>query len=357
MHGIGVSTPSAAAVAATTIGLDGLEHMPNGGTLTIGAKSIMVAAGVPVRTRLAGNTASVDGAAPKLHCMSAPAQTWHPINRHLPRVIVANGALFIDGFNGKMRPLPDGEGVHIMSLIEIIVALAFLLLIAYVAMLLRTHLRVADTRHAEVMQTLASLQHELAESERRQAQRNQQQIADALRDLIADFNDKIMAQFAVHLSHLAALGERHAELAAKHRNEQMEAMHHARRLADRMDSSTDSFGKLVADSGELLALAGQVREALALLGPRQDALDGEILRQAEAVAAMGAALDALRGGFEQAADHLLQQTRRSLDAMAQRQAQGNTALQKELNEALMKAITSINKQLSVAGPAKLQTLR
>jgi hypothetical protein len=79
MHGIGVSTPNAAAVAAITTGFDGLEHVPNGGTFTIGAKSMMVAAGVPVRTRLAGSTASVDGAAPKLHCMSAPAQTWHPI--------------------------------------------------------------------------------------------------------------------------------------------------------------------------------------------------------------------------------------------------------------------------------------
>jgi|SRR5471030_56802 len=79
MQGIGVSTPSAAAVAAITIGFDGLAHRPNGGTLTMGAKSMMVAAGVPVRTRLAGNTTSVDGAAPKLHCMTAPAQTWHPM--------------------------------------------------------------------------------------------------------------------------------------------------------------------------------------------------------------------------------------------------------------------------------------
>jgi len=244
-----------------------------------------------------------------------------------------------------------------MSLIEIAFALAILLLIAYLAALLRVHARVADTRHAEVMQTLAALQQELAESERRQAQSNQQQIADALRDLIADFNDKIMVQFAAHLSQLSALGERHVELAARHRNEQMEAMHHARRLADRIDSSTETFSKLLVDNGELLALAGQVRETLALLGPRQDALDGEILRQTESVAAVGAALNALRGGFEQAAENLLQQTRRSLDAMAQRQAQGNTALQKDLNEALLKAVTVINKQLSIAGPAKLQTLR
>ena len=36
-QGIGVRTPSAAAVAAATIGLAGLEHMPNGATFTIGA--------------------------------------------------------------------------------------------------------------------------------------------------------------------------------------------------------------------------------------------------------------------------------------------------------------------------------
>jgi hypothetical protein len=244
-----------------------------------------------------------------------------------------------------------------MSLIEIVVAFAFLLLLAYLAVILRAQIRLAGERHAETMQTLAALRQEMAESERRQALRNEQQIGAALRDLITDFNDRIMAQLAASLSQLAALGERQAELASKQRNEQMEAMHHARRLADRIDDGTERFGKLVADNGELLSLAGQVRETLALLGPRQDALDGEILRQAEAVAAMGAALDALRAGFEQAADNLLQQTRRSLDAMAQRQTQGNTALQKELNEALTKAVMGISKQLSVAGPAKLQTLR
>ena len=35
-HGIGVNTPSAAAVAAATSGLAGLMHMPKGGMLTIG---------------------------------------------------------------------------------------------------------------------------------------------------------------------------------------------------------------------------------------------------------------------------------------------------------------------------------
>ena len=36
MHGMGVNTPSAAAVAAATVGFAGEEHMPNGMMLVIG---------------------------------------------------------------------------------------------------------------------------------------------------------------------------------------------------------------------------------------------------------------------------------------------------------------------------------
>jgi len=75
MQGMGVSTPSAAAVAAATVGLAIDEHMPNGGMLTIGAWSMMFAAGVPVNVRLTGKTTSVDGAAPKLHARDAPMHT------------------------------------------------------------------------------------------------------------------------------------------------------------------------------------------------------------------------------------------------------------------------------------------
>jgi hypothetical protein len=75
-HGIGVGTPIAAAVAAMTIGLAMLLHMPNGGTLTIGAQSAIVAAGTPpIMTRFAGSTTSELGAAPKLHCREAPVHT------------------------------------------------------------------------------------------------------------------------------------------------------------------------------------------------------------------------------------------------------------------------------------------
>lgn len=68
MHGMGVSTPKAAAVAAATVGLAMLLHTPKGGIFTIGALSMMVAAGKPpAMVRFTGKTTSVLGAAPKLH--------------------------------------------------------------------------------------------------------------------------------------------------------------------------------------------------------------------------------------------------------------------------------------------------
>jgi hypothetical protein len=75
-QGIGVSTPSAAAVAAATVGFDGDEHIPNGSTFTMGLLSIMFAAGGPPAIVLfCGNTTKLLGAAPKLHCSIAPMQT------------------------------------------------------------------------------------------------------------------------------------------------------------------------------------------------------------------------------------------------------------------------------------------
>jgi hypothetical protein len=76
---MGVSTPSAADVAEITCGLDGELHIPNGSMFTKGTLSMMVAAGVPVKTRFVGSTASEEGATPKLHCIIAPIQTCIPI--------------------------------------------------------------------------------------------------------------------------------------------------------------------------------------------------------------------------------------------------------------------------------------
>lgn len=75
MQGIGTSTPKAAAVADTTIGLASDWHIPNGMTLTMGLLSMILAAGVPVITLLMGITMSVLGANPNVHCVMAPIQT------------------------------------------------------------------------------------------------------------------------------------------------------------------------------------------------------------------------------------------------------------------------------------------
>lgn len=79
MHGMGVSTPRAAAVAEATSGLASLVHIPNGGMFTMGAKSMMVAAGVGQTTPVSGKTSKTDGATPKEQLMTAPWQTSIPM--------------------------------------------------------------------------------------------------------------------------------------------------------------------------------------------------------------------------------------------------------------------------------------
>jgi hypothetical protein len=76
MHGIGVSTPRAADVAAATSGFAIDMHIPNGMMFTIGMWSTMLASGCSaVFTRLTGRTTSELGAIPKLHCIIAPMHT------------------------------------------------------------------------------------------------------------------------------------------------------------------------------------------------------------------------------------------------------------------------------------------
>lgn len=75
-HGIGVSTPSAAEVAAATVGLASDVHIPNGGMFTNGLESAMLAIGMyePL-TRFAGANTSDAGAAPNEHCICEPMFT------------------------------------------------------------------------------------------------------------------------------------------------------------------------------------------------------------------------------------------------------------------------------------------
>jgi hypothetical protein len=75
MHGMGVNTPSAAAVAAITIGFAMDWHMPKGMMFNIGLLSMMLASGTLVITKLVGKTIRVPGATPKLHLSMAPMQT------------------------------------------------------------------------------------------------------------------------------------------------------------------------------------------------------------------------------------------------------------------------------------------
>jgi hypothetical protein len=76
MHGIGVNTPKAAAVAAATMGLAGEMHAPNGMILTNGTWSMMLASGTSlVNVLLTGKTTSELGARPIVHIIEAPMQT------------------------------------------------------------------------------------------------------------------------------------------------------------------------------------------------------------------------------------------------------------------------------------------
>jgi hypothetical protein len=67
IHGIGVNTPNAAAVAAATVGLAGDEQTPKVARLTIGLLSRIVAACVGLVVRLFGNTTNGQGATPNEH--------------------------------------------------------------------------------------------------------------------------------------------------------------------------------------------------------------------------------------------------------------------------------------------------
>ena len=76
MQGMGVSTPSAAAVAAATVGFATDMHMPNGMMFTRGMWSMIFASGTMlVKVLFLGSTTSELGAMPKLHFIIAPMHT------------------------------------------------------------------------------------------------------------------------------------------------------------------------------------------------------------------------------------------------------------------------------------------
>ena len=250
----------------------------------------------------------------------------------------------------------------------LIVAIGFLIVFRMQARLAtalredRSHGDACDSvRDMVLLNKLEQLDAKLLAAEDHIERLNPEQLRTALTTVVADFHQRLQIQCDGQLEALTNLARSSEALLRRQRDEQMESMHHARRIADKMDGATGVFGALVSENSELLALAGQVRDALSLLGKRQGALDNDVLRQAESIEKVGAALGELRSGFQHAADDLLLQIRRSLDALAQRQSQGGSAMQKELNDSLNKAVAGISKQLSAIGPmtqqAKVQTFR
>lgn len=79
IHGMGVSTPRAAAVAAATMGFARDLHIPKGRMFFRGTLSMIHAAGSPAITRFSGVTIKEEGAMPKLHMHIAPLHTIIPI--------------------------------------------------------------------------------------------------------------------------------------------------------------------------------------------------------------------------------------------------------------------------------------
>ena len=76
IHGMGVNTPKAAAVAAATVGLAGHMHMAKGMIFNMGTKSMIFATGMFEHMVLfTGRTVKAPGAAPKLHINEAPLTT------------------------------------------------------------------------------------------------------------------------------------------------------------------------------------------------------------------------------------------------------------------------------------------
>jgi hypothetical protein len=76
-HGIGVSTPRAAVVAAATTGLVGDVHIPKVGMFTTGANAVIFAASILLAMTggPVGMTISEAGARPKGHAIMAPITT------------------------------------------------------------------------------------------------------------------------------------------------------------------------------------------------------------------------------------------------------------------------------------------
>ena len=77
MQGMGVKTPMAADVAAATVGLESVLHMPKGMIFTMGAKSMIFPLGTLLNISVRpGDAINEEGAMPNVHDIIAPVTTY-----------------------------------------------------------------------------------------------------------------------------------------------------------------------------------------------------------------------------------------------------------------------------------------
>ncbi|MES2317751.1 MAG: hypothetical protein V4631_09680 [Pseudomonadota bacterium] len=241
---------------------------------------------------------------------------------------------------------------------------------------------------------IASLHVALASFAHAQEQQNRATLMAALSGVIADFNTRINGQFGEHLVQLAEVVASNVALQDKHRAQQGEMMHHARRSADQMSLATQSFRELVASSSALAAMGTQLAQALELLDPRQGATDAALAAMALDLGTHSDSLARLHARSDADIDEVSLRTRKAIDGLGQRLGQqvndiglalqrqseqtrsqiGDAgckgqqqaaALNKELGDALDKAAASLTKQLAAVsvklagelGPMALQIRR
>ncbi len=85
--------------------------MANGAMLTIGAESMIVAAGIPpASTRLAGRTLSTPGAAPNEHCRAAPLHTCGQVMASQSNDVEGSQIAFVTIHHHPSRGLVRSQG-------------------------------------------------------------------------------------------------------------------------------------------------------------------------------------------------------------------------------------------------------
>ncbi|MFL6658723.1 MAG: hypothetical protein ACJ8GW_11660 [Massilia sp.] len=245
--------------------------------------------------------------------------------------------------------------------------------------LLRQDMHVHSDVHAEalaeVQTATAAMRDALAAFTLAQQRQQYDALMAALSQVISNFNDRINSQFVARVAELKDVVANNVQLQDRHRAQQGEMMHHARRNADQMSQTTDAFRTLLADSAALAGIGEQVRAALATVGPRQDSIADDVTQLATQLQAADAVLRQLQEENAAILDELQSRTRKTLDGLGQRMGQQATdigqtvqrsaeqtrsqaadaatksaqqisAMSKELNEALNKAMTVLTKQLS-----------